>query len=663
VEHSVRINSHGSVRYIKISDDTLLLCRDTIDDVNKNTCSLFIASWLSLLADSPLNQDASKPFRVYTKFLGHILSNGLKKTIVDFSDLAHKLVSQQSLMGTGTSIGPWIDGFKNTPVFFEYHRFYQTRDLGVLRFLYTFLNFGKKLEYVDKSFDETAFRSWTEIEGRLEHLQYDLTDLSSLKTILSDHLPNPDFQNFAPKFGPGSVSERGIRGRIGKIENLTYDAPIDVLLRGISLDEMFSKFRLFRISDIIPDISKWNSASGVTQRISRLMFVPKNIKTSRSICMEPNTLMFFQQAILGQMLRCVDRSPYTRFFDVRNQERNKTLSLYGSYTTDIDTIDLSSASDSVGLNLVKEIFPKPWLSLMLSTRSHSCYLPNGDIHRLNKFAPMGSALCFPTQSLIFASVCLYAAAIYTYNRIPYAAGFDDWLYRNSKRLPYLFKKDLGCYGYFQPLAVYGDDICVDSRLTPIVKSILARLGFLVNETKSFTGSQSFRESCGGFYLDGHDITPLYFTIEGVRRRLTPSHVASHVHLINACRDYGFKHLKSFLTSTLMTWGIRTSEKSPISRNPIPFVSDPDQFGIVCNEPVNSHLRPRYNHDYQRDEVRSWTILPLSYVEARGLLPALDTYEKVRWWASRILPGSTEFHNPVGRYDTHGTKIGWRWIPV
>lgn len=376
--------------------------------------------------------------------------------------------------------------------------------------------------------------------------------------------------------------------------------------------------------------------------------------------------MYFQQAILREILRLLDSSLLSRFIDIRDQSKNRELALFGSYTSEIDTLDLSAASDSVSLDLVKGIFPKTWLLPMLATRSSEVYLPDGSIKTLLKFAPMGSALCFPTQCIIFACVCIYAACLDTYNKVPCTVSFSDWLTpRRIKAVTRSFARTPSYYvGRYQPLAVYGDDICVDQKLSALVTSILSRLGFRVNLEKSFRAGQGFRESCGGYYLRGSDITPLYFRIKGVRQKLTAEHVASQVHLINQSWERGFKHLYRFLRDDLMKRDLPPRLRTRSGSVSIPYIPVGSEiFGIYSKSPVNNHLASRVNPDYQRDEWRVWTI---SYDWKQAPLPSevegIDAYEYMRWWAGRTGEGSNEFKQPVSRYDRGGARLLWRWIP-
>jgi hypothetical protein len=663
MSHEVLLRTSDGRRRFLIDDDFIRSLSVPIGVDNFDTVELFIASWIALLADSPLNPD-DKPAQLYRRFLNRIRRDGVQQVVLDFSALSHKLVSQHMLMGTASSIGDWIDDFKDTPVFFEYHRYFETEDVSILRFLYTFLNFGKKLEFVDEAFNSVAFRGWADVEKELSDLTLPEEDVAAMRQILKAVLPKFSFEDFRPKFGPGAVQERGVRGRLGKIRHLQYDPIIDrFMFHGHAGMYGYGEDLGLTADKVIPDPYRWTPARGISSRVSLLRFVPKNLRVSRSICMEPNTLMFFQQGVEREMLRLLDSSVLHRFIDIRNQQRNQDLACYGSFTAEIDTLDLSSASDSVSLDLVRKIFPASWLLPMLATRSHSVQLPDGSYHRMMKFAPMGSALCFPTQCIIFTCVCIYAASLRTYEIESSEQSFLDWLPKNLAFVIDLFNDECGGSRVFQPLAVYGDDICIDSRLTDIVKSILARLGFRVNHDKSFTGSQSFRESCGGFFLSGHDITPLLFRVEGARRLLTPACVASLVHLINGAYQNGMRTLYRFGRQAVMTWGIGARFRNKAStQNPIPYVSNPDAFGILCRDPLNSHVKKRHNTDYQRDEIKVWTI---SYEESCSpgeLLSSVDKYEYTRWWTGRA-KDETDGVKPVSRYDHRGSRLRWSWIPA
>jgi hypothetical protein len=78
-------------------------------------------------------------------------------------------------------------------------------------------------------------------------------------------------------------------------------------------------------------------------------------------------------------------------------------------------------------------------------------------------------------------------------------------------------------------------------------ALLESLMFKVNRTKSFTGDQAFRESCGGFYVDDKDVTPVLLKIKD----LTASSVGtkgvdSVIDCANRLLSYGYIHARKVI---------------------------------------------------------------------------------------------------------------------
>jgi hypothetical protein len=92
---------------------------------------------------------------------------------------------------------------------------------------------------------------------------------------------------------------------------------------------------------------------------------------------------------------------------------------------------------------------------------------------------MGNGYTFELETLIFWALC--ATAIEDAGRIP-STGVN--------------------------LFVYGDDIIVPTEAVRNVVAVLRFMGFSLNEAKSFWEG-SFRESCGGDFLNGEWVRPFY----------------------------------------------------------------------------------------------------------------------------------------------------------
>lgn len=685
--------TNGPFRFT-IEEDEVIHLDTTGRRTNVKTIVLLLESWMCLLADSPLNDGrrSRKPNRVFADFRRDFKRGPLKDFVLSYSTLAHQIVSSTTVCGSGTLTGDWIPGMKDTPVFKEYLHWYKTGDLPCLRYVYTFLNFGKKLSYTDPDLDTTALRGWEKVEERLHELKLDATHLAGMAKVLAGLVPNFSKTPLSPKFGPGRVAEGGVFGSIAKANNLKFDSKIDRLFfRGHYANYGLSEEMGFHPDKVLPDPLGWTNASGVSGRTSRVKFVPKDIKTSRTICMEPNVYMFAQQAVLERLLKAINSGPARRFINIQDQSRNADLAWWGSLTTEIDTIDLSSASDSVSTDLVRGIFPRELLYNLLATRTTKVLTPDGRERTVKKFAPMGSALCFPVQCLIFTTVVVYAAIQLKHGLQPGEGVPVDsfWLEDIERTVESLFQRDLPCKigslsgsrtvegyssrrsGKFEPAAVYGDDICVDSHLTPYVTTMLSLLGFEVNHSKSFTGGQAFRESCGGFFWNGEDVTPLYFRVKQFSGNVIPAEsVASMISCCNLAGDRGYRNLRRCLLQRLLYADLGNIPKFNGINSFLFTCNRSLSYGIYSRSPRNTHLRRRYSPDipgkpfFQRDEYCCLMLDSDERIRRRGFeIHAHERYLHLRWWGGRSGDVNADFGLAASRTDTSGSRLRRVWVPA
>lgn len=663
--HNLRLPSSRGHFYLSV-DSLEVKNGNALSDVNEHGCALFVASWIALLSDSPIT-NPTRPTKVYKRFYNQ-LAVALKPTVLGFSELAHELASSCTMMGPDSPSGDWIERMRETPVFHEYISYYSSGDPVVFRYLYTFLSFGKKLEYEDPEFNKAAFRGWQEVERRLSVLQMDDDHVFNVKLVLSLLPPLSDYP-FWPKHGPGNVADMKGKNVIDKHNRVRYDRLLDRAF----FSGHFASYGLageagFSPDASLPDPSAWIITRESTRLPSELRFAKKNMKVARSVCSEPAPLMYFQQGVFAMMDGATRDSPFGRFIHLRDQSRNQELARFGSFTASIDTLDLSAASDSLSVELVRKVFPTSWKYYMLATRNPLVHTSEGII-AVHKFAPMGSAVCFPTQCLIFSAICVYAHCLHMLNwhvserptRLT-RSNVLDALWRINDQ-PITHRKMATRY---QPIGVYGDDICCDSRVTPNVKALLVHFGFEVNEGKSFTGSQSFRESCGKYYLLGEDVTPLFYRIKDVRSTMRAGHIYSQVSLINESLFRDFRTLRSFLIYSLFEWHM----PKKFGGLAVPFIYyDSEIFGIKTYawRRDNSHLRTRVGPhresggivDYQRREYRVLSIIPCDPVASTS---AHEGYLRIRWWAN--LRGSTVDPKRVSTHEVpDGYRLGWRWTPV
>jgi len=602
---------------------------------------LFVLSYTGFLCDSPLEEAKPKPEAVIYRFYRRLMKEQLRGPegiIAKFSGYANILLQSKYVTGVEGSTSPFHPFMHDTPIFKEYHEWLVTGRPDLLAYVLSFLMFGKKLDYADSSLDEAAFRGWIEVEERLRTLQMNPKVLRSLAVILRTILAPIDDSVILPKFGPGKVAERGCNNVFDKLDCLSTDAKLEYAFRAMRRTSDVTRTG-HHGSPWLPVTHSYDSG-----RISLLRFVPKDINKSRSICMEPNGYMYYQQEVLRMMRNGMEQGLMSLFVDMSDQTRNQEAAIHGSLFHGSDTLDLSSASDSVSVDLVRRIFPKDYLYYMLATRTSMVKLPNGGIVSVKKFAPMGSAVCFPTQCCVFTACSLLASIAVSRGITPENLEITEADVRDHiKHRLWRSRHDSSAYSAerYEPPVVFGDDIIVDTRVSDTVISILTNLGFVVNVNKSFTGMQSFRESCGVFACDGQDVTPVIFRIPSFGEVWDTEIYTSFIANINKVNSKSYRRLGSFWLSVV--------KQLRGLRGRIPFTSDPFGVGVFTK---NKHsLRClfygpafggalRWNAAWQVLEEKQQWIGPRNLGSTKGGIPAnLSAYEYDQWWRSNVHGGS------------------------
>lgn len=243
----------------------------------------------------------------------------------------------------------------------------------------------------------------------------------------------------------------------------------------------FGKLFFFNETDALDrlhryPISNHHSLFHSEENCAKVILVPKDSRGPRLISCEPAENQFIQQGIARYMARTIENFPMTAGqVNFRSQTVNQRASLKASIDGSLATLDLKDASDRNSLQLFNKLFGSvPELrDDILSCRSTHTSVKGVKVP-LSKFAPMGSALCFPVMAVsIWVLLKSYAIGV----------------------------------GYTGDILVYGDDVIVDSSFAPGAMKVLERYGFAVNTSKSFVNSQ-FTESCGMDSFRGFDVTPI-----------------------------------------------------------------------------------------------------------------------------------------------------------
>ena len=224
-----------------------------------------------------------------------------------------------------------------------------------------------------------------------------------------------------------------------------------------------------------------------------LFTVPKNADIDRCACKEPDINMFLQKGVGRHIRRRLLRFGQ----NLNDQSINRSLARVGSLNGSLATIDLSSASDTINISVVKTLLPTEWFDYLNDIRSQTVEV-DGEIVRTSMFSSMGNGFTFELESLIFWAL--------------------------MKTTSY-FRGNRGV------VSVYGDDIIIPSMDYESYLWVLSKFGFLPNEKKSF-GTGSFRESCGGHFFSGGDVTPFYL-------RKPPTRLTDLIRVCNQLRRWLF----------------------------------------------------------------------------------------------------------------------------
>lgn len=272
-------------------------------------------------------------------------------------------------------------------------------------------------------------------------------------------------------------------------------------------------------------------SEGATLKIvpgNRITTVPKKTDIDRTIATEPDMNMSLQLAVgsyfRDQLLKAG--------IDLNDQTRNQRLAKVGSIDGSLATIDLSSASDSISCQLVKELLPHDWYAMLDDIRSQVGELPSGDFITWEKFSSMGNGFTFELESMIFyalsRSVIKYENECSTVKGDGNVDRIKQSINRNS-------------------LSVYGDDIICPSTYADSIISILYDCGFKTNVDKTFVRGP-FRESCGKHYHLGEDVTPFYVksAIDTVTRVIW---------LLNRMRSWAYDEIATCCDDTI--WELYT----------------------------------------------------------------------------------------------------------
>lgn len=489
------------------------------------------ALWIALLRDYSIAVD-SRLFSLGLRFL----SRNSWLDILRCLSISDELLLSETEDNSYRSFKRiWSSHLADIELLCQLRCYFNAQDEVSFKALHQCFSFMKKLTIDRPELKDEAIDSFLQREKNQSQV-----DGSDLQPILKLWLTGFTMDDFYPRHGNGSCadSSKWIVDKYSTFEGA--DQELSYFIRHYHLNGWYPE-------GLHPQLDTYN------HRTSKVVCVPKTWKSVRTICEEPAILQYHQQGVLSAMATHFRRSSYLRRrINLADQTRNQELAELGSLGGMFCTIDLSAASDSVSLDLVRTAFYRtPLLAPLLCTRSYNCDYKRGENPiELKKFAAMGSAVTFPVECLVFAAICEFSIL---------ETGDDP------RRSDY---------------SVYGDDIVIETEYYDSVVRNLQRFGFTINSDKSFNGSSSygfFRESCGGEYLNMVDVTPMRLSRRFTGLKLQWSDASGFEAMVDMVNNTAVYHYRSL--RLVLLWFLRKFAGRHL-------YYDDGTYGIFSTQPTN-----------------------------------------------------------------------------
>lgn len=491
-----------------------------------------------------------------------------------------------------------------------------------------------------------------DLDFKTENLKGPLAAIhKTARGIIRRVLCNADPMAGIPRHGPGAVAtgeklpEKHLFKRI-------YTRLNDAFV----LDEWF----FCNLSHVCDSVQELQSMEVLEAGTAKVVLVPKDSRGPRLISCEPLEYQWIQQSLMRVLVDTIEAHRFTKgrvnFID---QSINRKLALKGSSTFEWATLDMKEASDRVSCELVESLFPELWWKCLYASRTPQTQLPSGQKITLNKFAPMGSAVCFPVEALVFWALSV-SALIIRHNVSPRMAMANVY--------------------------VYGDDIICATKYHSSISNTLPDFGLMLNTDKCCTAGP-FKESCGMDAYYGHSVTPTKIrsvwcephsnSRKAKRGKVSPepSMLASYVEYSNAFYRSGMYQTAYYLEEQVQ-WVLRTCRMDAV-----PTVSGEDPSCIAFVRPLERALpknrrlgckirtnrsdprKPNYQvHEVQGYCVQSKTLMSKTYGWPFLLRKLTELEAKNRHLQTEDVIGACSML--TGQYPiAHRVQLKRAWTPL
>jgi len=344
---------------------------------------------------------------------------------------------------------------------------------------------------------------------------------------------------------------------------------------------------------------------------ARVVLVPKDSRGPRLISMEPLEIQWIQQGQMRLLVEILQSHPLTHGqVNFASQQINRDLALEASRHGNLVTLDMKDASDRVSQHLIWTLFPLNWVAALEASRSPETRLPSGEIVKLQKFSPMGSAVCFPLEALCFWSLAVSCL---------------------MSKYPYRSMREIA-----KTVWVYGDDIITYRKDCPEVMQCLEKVGLKFNLSKCCT-SGFFRESCGVDAHKGVNVTPTRISRRWCHRSVVPVTLESYCSYSNELYAKGYYGAAAYIEECVQRL-TRIPYTNGISGG-LSFIR-PSSDIVSANRRIG--VRLRFSRRYHRLEAFGWTIRAMKFrkpsTDWEELLYTLSSNDRLRQTPEpRMLP--------------------------
>lgn len=413
---------------------------------------------------------------------------------------------------------------------------------------------------------ESVLNGFLTVERELQEQCYAFLDseLVELATALVGNIFEEfDPHDIVPRHGPGRVATRE-----WGMEKWTFSRKYR------ELHECYPTFDYFVTSrrHLYDCVSWYRSLVPMEHGTARIRLVPKDSRGPRIISMEPLEFQYIQQGLWRSMKVLLESHPFTRgHVNFSDQTVNQKLARKASVNGSFATLDMKDASDRVSLKLTERLFsshPKLW-KCMMACRSKFTEMPDGTHVELHKFAPMGSALCFPVESVVHYALAIASVMMHS-----------NLTYLQARKCVY----------------VYGDDLIIATRYARDVMKDLTYCGLMFNPSKCFL-SGPFRESCGMDAFKGTQVTPIRWRKPWPVTRQDAEAISS----LSECASAFYR--SSYFRVAELLW---KELEGVVGKLPtIPASWDSGFVHRITMHKAHAHLpvKSRWNEDYQSLEYR------------------------------------------------------------